>query len=201
MMKNKKPIFKIIRFLLLMVFLFPKILFAQSNYDGFIICVDNFGDGDKNLIQYYYIPLDFLKNNELFTKESMEYEDDKLEPKVKAAGGLKIYKEIYFKCSEQESFEVIQEEYERLTLKLFYFHYFDDNDSFPKINKAFFLKKIKRNKYYVAKIRFKACKKIDRNYLKSKIHKIFVYEIDDIKVVDDIERKKLIKFIEDAYLK
>jgi|SRR5690606_397907 hypothetical protein len=195
-MKNCNTKFRVIRIFLFL--LFPQILLSQSTYEGFVICMDNLDDGDKNLNQYYYVPFDFLNNNEAFTKESLEYKGDKLEEKIRTVGGLKIYKEIDFNCSRQENFEVTEEDYKLLTFGLFYFHYFD-NESFPQINKAFFLKKIKHNKYYVAKIRFKGIEQIDRDYLYSKIFKMFVCKIDDIKMVDDIERKQLIKLIEGAY--
>src|SRR5690606_34489338 len=100
----------------------------------------------------------------------------------------------------EECFERTEKDldfYVRTNFKLVYFHYYYEVS--PKINKKYYLKKIKKNKYYLGKIRFKSCEAIDRNYLKSKVEKMFIYEVDDIKPANDDEKKQLIKLIEDSY--
>ena len=190
---------KLFKIIIFVSFLFLGKLYSQEKFDGYLLCMDNLNIGDQNTNQYYYLPYDYSKANISFDKETIEHEDDKLELKIRAVNGYKLYKNIY---NFQNDVCISNNEndlnyYSDINFKLAYFHYKDSN--FVNIKKEYFLKKIKKNKFYLARIKFKGCKLIDKNYLKSKVLKIFVYSIDEIIPVKKEEKDLIVKFIKNAY--
>lgn len=167
-------------------------IFSQESFERYILCIDNKQIAEEAYNEYYFLPLDFNKNNISFNKETLEHKDDKLELKVRNSGGSKIYKGLYnFKyddCIKDKQKDNLY--YVDLNISLVLFHYTSDSEY--TINKKFFLKRIKKNNFFVCKIKFQGCELIDRDYLKSKILKIFVYSIQEISVVDDDEKKETI---------
>lgn len=182
-------------FIIILLTFFPNNTFSQESFEGYILCIDNEQIADKVYNEYYFLPLDFNKNNISFNKETLEHKDDKLELKVRNSGGSKVYKFTYvFKsndCIENPQKDI--DFYVDLNLNLILFHYTGDIEYI--INKKFFLKKIKKNNFFVCKIKFQGCELIDRDYLKSKILKIFVYSIEEISVVGENEKESIINFI------
>lgn len=190
-----KLIFRI--FSILFLCFTNKLLFSQENYDGYILCIDNSNTGLQQINEYYYIPLNFSNNN-FYDKATLEYKEDKLESKIRALGGMKIYKYIHDfeneNCIENTKKDINY--YSDVNTRLVYFHY-HKAENFPNINNEYFLKKIKKDKFYLARIKFKGCELIDKDYLKYKILKIFVFEIDEIKPVDREVQKNIIKLIKE----
>ncbi|AWM14194.1 hypothetical protein DI487_10255 [Flavobacterium sediminis] len=181
-------------FIIILFILFTGKIFSQESFEGYILCIDNEQIAEEVYNEYYFLPLDFNKNNISFNKETLEHKDDKLELKVRNSGGSKVYKFPYlFKsndCIENPQKDIYY--YVDLNLDLVFFHYKRKGYT---INNDFFLKKIKKNNFFVCKIKFQGCELIDRDNLKSEILKIFVYSIQEISVVGDEEKESIIQFI------
>ncbi|MGV7107405.1 hypothetical protein [Flavobacterium sp. U410] len=76
-------------------------IFSQESFEGYILCIDNKQIAEEAYNEYYFLPLDFNKNNISFNKETLEHKDDKLELKVRNSGGSKFYKFPYvFKSND-----------------------------------------------------------------------------------------------------
>ncbi len=176
---------------------------AQVEYEGYILCIDNTGEAMKDLNEYFFIPNDYLHNNLDISKETLMLKNNPLEYMIKKSGGIRFYKYIHTfsngLCLKEGSKSI--DVYNKINFKFGYFHY--DGDNFEKIKKDFFLSKIKRNKFYLSKVSFKGCILIDKSYLKSKVEKMYIYDIqgDILPVFSKEEKKKMINFIKRVFCK
>lgn len=182
-------------FIIILLTFFPNNTFSQEIFEGYVLCIDNYVDADENNIEYYFVPIGFEKNKILFDEETLENKNDKLELKIRQLGGYKIYKYVYdFEYNDCVDNKGKSDNYYLdINLKLIFFHY--NRDTEYSVNQDFFLKKIKKNNFFVCKIKFKGCKLIDKDYIKSQVLKIFVYPIEEISVVGENEKESIINFI------
>lgn len=172
---------------------------SQNNvYEGYLICIDKYGEPDMTANNsYYYLPWNYKNlNNDTVNKPTIEKPEDELELNIRKKRGFKIFQDIYKTsiCDTVEKIpsDTLVENY----MNFIYFHY--DPDLNKPIDK-YFIKKINKYKLYVAKIKFEGCIHNDPNYIYTDISKIFLQKIIYINKIDCKESKDISKFITESF--
>ncbi|HHB51953.1 MAG TPA: hypothetical protein ENK75_02740 [Saprospiraceae bacterium] len=145
---------------------------GQNNFEGYILCIDNGGDltDAEHVNDYFFIPpfdADTL---------STSLNDEFIRENIYKIGGLEFYQGNNFEGCIGESNKIVD-----AYSQIFFFYF--DND---RKSKRFRLK-IKRQKYYICRVKLEGCIQNDPTYTDVKIKKMFVNKISDINSLKEKE--------------
>ncbi|TXD72791.1 hypothetical protein [Aequorivita antarctica] len=180
---------------LLLVFNFSH---SQNNvYEGYLICKDKYGEPDRTANNsYYYLPLNYRNlNNDTIHKSTIEDPEDGLELNIRKKKGYKFFQDLYRPVLCDTIEKIPSDTFVENYMNFIYFHYDPDLN---RPTDKYFIKKINKYKFYVAKIRFEGCIINDPNYISADIPKLFIQKIIYIEKIDCKESKDISKFINES---